>query len=128
MKLTADQARNLSRDYFDLAKALGEYRFENFDTLTAAKRKKIEEFERLLLNLSTSFTATAISISVTDLTPVLERVGEVTKQMQKAINNLQKIDQVFKVAGVAVQLAGAILSGNPEAIFKAAEDSATVFS
>ena len=123
MKLTADQARDLAKSYFDLAKSLGEYRFDNFDELSSAKRKKIEEFERVLLNSSTTFTTMSLNIALTDLTPVLERVGDITKKMQTSINHLQKIDKVIKVAGSAVQLAGAILSGNPEAIFKAAEDS-----
>ena len=127
-KLTADQARDLAKDYFDLAKALGEYRFDNFDELSPAKRKKIEEFERALLDSSTRFTAKAITISLEDLTPVLERVGDVTKKMQTSINRLQKIDKVIKIAGSAVQLAGALISGNPEAIFKAAEESAGTFS
>lgn len=128
MKLTADQARDLAKTYFDLAKSLGEYRFDNFDELSPAKRKKIEEFERELLDSSTKFTAKAITISLDELTPVLERIGDVTKKMQKSINHLQKIDKVLKIAGSAVQLAGAIISGNPEAIFKAAEDSASIVS
>ena len=128
MKLTADQARNLARSYFNIAQALGEYRFDNFDTLSAAKRKQIEDLERTLLNSSTTFTAIAITISLDDLEPVLGRVTEVTTQMQTAIDQLQKVDKVIKIATAAVQLAGAVLSGNPEAIFKAANDSATLFA
>ena len=128
MKLTADQARDLAKSYFDLAKSLGEYRFDNFDNLSTVKRKKIEEFERSLLNSSTTFTAMSITVSLDDLTPVLERIGDVTKKMQATISHLQKVDRVIKIAGSAVQLAGAILSGNPEAIFKAAEDSADTLS
>jgi hypothetical protein len=128
MKLTADQARNLARSYFNIAQALGEYRFDNFDTLSAAKRKQIEELERTLLSSSTTFTAIAISISLDDLAPVLDRVSEVTKQMEDAINQLQKVDKVIKIATAAVQLAGAIVSGNPEAIFKAASDTVPLFA
>ncbi|MFD2936614.1 hypothetical protein [Spirosoma flavum] len=128
MKLTVDQARTLSRSYFDLAKTLGEYRFENFDTISPAKRKLIEEFERTLLNASTTFTAIAITISLTELEPVLARIDEVTKQIEANINQLQKIDRVIKIAGAAVQLSGAILSGNPEAILKAANDSVALFA
>lgn len=128
MKLTADQARNLARSYFNIAQALGEYRFDNFDTLSAAKRKQIEDLERTLLNSSTTFTAIAITVSLDDLEPVLARVTEVTAQMQTAIDQLQKVDKVIKIATAAVQLAGAVLSGNPEAIFKAANDSVPLFA
>ncbi|AKD56108.1 hypothetical protein [Spirosoma radiotolerans] len=128
MELTADQARILARSYFDLAQKLGEYRFDKFDALTPAKRKKIEEFERALLDSSTAFTAMAMSISLADLEPVLTRIGEVTTTMKDNINELQKVDRVLKIAGSAVQLAGAILTGNPEAIFKAAGESASLFA
>ncbi|GAB3805067.1 hypothetical protein GCM10028819_37650 [Spirosoma humi] len=128
MELTTDQARKLARSYFDLAQALGEYRFDKFDELTPAKRKKIEEVERVLLDSSTAFTALALSISLADLEPVLARIEEVTTTMKEQINDLQKVDRVLKLAGSAVQLAGAILSGNPEAIFKAADESASLFA
>lgn len=128
MELTADQARKLARSYFDLAQALGEYRFDKFDELIPAKRRKMEEFERALLDSSTAFTALAMSISLADLEPVLARIEEVTTTMKDNINDLQKVDRVLKLAGSAVQLAGAILSGNPEAIFKAADESASLFA
>ncbi|GAB3769659.1 hypothetical protein GCM10028818_06070 [Spirosoma horti] len=128
MELTADQARTLARSYFDLAQALGEYRFDKFDALTASKRKKIEEFERALLDSSTAFTSLAMSISLADLEPVLARVGEVTTTMKDNINELQKVDRVLKIAGSAVQLAGAILTGNPTAIFEAVDESASLFA
>lgn len=128
MELTADQARILARSYFDLAQKLGEYRFDKFDTLTPAKRKKIEESERALLDSSTAFTSLAMSISLADLEPVLARIGEVTTRMKANINELQKVDRVLKIAGSAVQLAGAILTGNPEAIFKAVDESASLFA
>lgn len=128
MELTADQARKLARSYFDLARALGEYRFDKFDELTPAKRKKIEEFERALLDSSTAFTALAMSISLADLEPVMARIEDVTMTMKDNINDLQKVDRILKIAGSAVQLAGAILSANPEAIFKAADESMSLFA
>ena len=128
MELTADQARKLARSYFDLAQAMGEYRFDKFDALTPAKRRKMEEFERTLLDSSTAFTSLAMFISLADLEPVLTRIDEVTATLKANINQLQKVDRVLKMAGSAVQLASAILTGNPAAIFKAADEAASIFA
>lgn len=128
MELTADQARKLARSYFDLAQALGEYRFDQFDALTPTKRKKMEAFERTLLDSSTAFTSLAMSISLADLEPVLTRIDEVTATLKDNINQLQKVDRVLNIAGSAVQLASAILTGNPTTIFKAADDAVSIFA
>jgi hypothetical protein len=56
-KLTADQARDLANQYHDLSVVVGDYRFDHWDDLSSAKRRRLEDLQWTLINYSSDFTA-----------------------------------------------------------------------
>src|SRR5467141_389236 len=104
--LNSDQAFRLAQLFHDLAAALGDYRFNNWDELTPAQRKQLEDFQFDVLNDSTKFNALSISIEVEDLQPTLERIDDATKRMKQAIENIKEVGRIIDIATAAVTLGG----------------------
>jgi paraquat-inducible protein B len=122
-KLTADQARNLASQFHDISVAVGNYRFDNWDALTSAKRDRLEDLQWTLMNYSSDFTSQAISLTLSDLAKTLDHIQRTTKKAKQVIQTIKTVDKVIRIAAAATVLAAAIMTGNAEAAIKAAEDT-----
>jgi hypothetical protein len=118
-KLGSAHARELAEHFYRVSKALGDYRFANWERLGKSERLSIEAMEWSLLNASSDFTALAVDVSLDDARPVMKRVADATKTMKAAIKRADRVDKVLAIATAAVKLTGAILSGSPSAIARA---------
>lgn len=117
--LTADQAYQLATWYNSLARAIGDYRFDNWNKLSEEERTKLENKEYSVRNASTDFVELALRLTLTDLAGTLKRIKQATDQMKSAIKHLQNVGKAIKIATAAVTLGGAIVSMNPSAIAEA---------
>ena len=81
--------------------------------------------QQALAQKSIDLTADAIRITLDDLKPTLARIGEVTKQVNEAVEKLTDIRQVIGIATSFVSLGAAIVTGNPVAIAAALGNTAT---
>ena len=115
-KLGSEYARQLAEHFYRVSKALGDYRFANWERLAKSQRSALEAMEWSLLNASSDFTALAVEVSLDDAAPVVKRVADATKKMKAAIKRAERVDKVLAIATAAVRLSGAILSGSPSAI------------
>ena len=102
---------------------VGDYRFEYWDDLSSAKRRRLEDLQWTLMNYSSDFTAHAISLTPSDLNGALARIAQTTKKAKRTIQTIKIVDKVIRIAAAATVLAAAIMSGNPEAAVAAAEDT-----
>ena len=127
-KLTADQARDLASAFHDMSVAVGNFRFGNWDYLKKPERASLESVQWTLLNYSSDFTATAISLTLDDLQGTLQSIQDATAKATTAINRIKLVDKVLRIASAAAGLGAAIVSGHPEAIgdgLKSVFDEAT---
>ncbi len=127
-KLTADQARDLASAFHDMSVAVGNFRFGNWDDLKKPERASLESVQWTLLNYSSDFTATAISLTLDDLQGTLQSIQDATAKATTAINRIKLVDKVLRIASAAAGLGAAIVSGHPEAIgdgLKSVFDEAT---
>ena len=128
MKLTADDALQLSRDFRELAVALGDYRFGNWRKLTPKQRRDLEDREWTLLNAASDLTTEAVGLILDEAMGGLQQLRESTGEAKKAIRTLKRVAKGIKIAAAAVGLAGAIAAKDPGAIAKNAKtlyDAAT---
>jgi hypothetical protein len=121
-KTTAEEARELSELFRDLAVQLGDYRFSNWGTLSSDERKNIEDTEWSLLNASSDFTTIAVGIDLANLDADIRKIERATNKARQAIRTANTVKNVLKVATAAISLAGAIISKNPQSILTAAKD------
>lgn len=122
-KLTQDQARALADGFFEISKAVGDYRFAHFDDLEPDQLNALHSLQQQLSNQSNHFTAVAIEITLDDLQPALDRIGHITVEVNKAVKTLNDIRRVITIATNMVTLGAAIASGNPTTIASAIQDA-----
>src|ERR1035437_9645281 len=120
MPISKEQARELGRAFLDVAHTLGTYRFESWNDLTAADRKRIEDEEWDILTYSSSLTTKAVGIVLDDLKGNLGAIAGGAAQATKVIGTIHDVNVVLKIAAAFVTLGGAIVSGNAVAIATAA--------
>ena len=121
MKLTSEEAFELSRRFRELSVELGNFRFSNWKELSTAQRRTMEDAEWSLLNASSDMITTAVGIVLDETEISLQALQESTNKAKRAIRTLKTVRKVIKVATVAVGLAAAIISKDPGAIAKNAK-------
>ena len=118
-KLAPDDARELARLYYDLAGALGEFRFAYWTEMTQAQRGELESLEWSLLTQSSDMTTRAISLATNDLQASLKNISRATKNMTRAVRRISDVKKAINVAAKALTLGSAVFTGNADAIAKA---------
>jgi hypothetical protein len=126
--LTSDDALALSKSFRDLSVSIGDFRFKNWNTLSEADRKTLEDEEWSLLNNSSDMVTKAVGLALDESQGGAQRVQSAAGAAQKAVKTLNDVRKVINVATASVGLAAAILSKDPGAIAKNAKavlDAAT---
>ena len=126
--LTSDDALALSKSYRDLSVAIGDFRFKNWNTLSEADRKALEEKEWALLNASSDMVTKAVGLTLEESDAAAKKVQGAAATAEKAVKTLKEVRKVITIAAAAVGLAAAIASKDPGAIAKNAKavlDAAT---
>ncbi len=126
--LTSDDALALSKSYRDLSVAIGDFRFKNWNTLSEADRKALEEKEFALLNASSDMVTKAVGLTLDESDAAAKKVQGAAATAEKAVKTLKEVRKVITIAAAAVGLAAAIAAKDPGAIAKNAKavlDAAT---
>ena len=121
MALTAQEAFDLSKQFRDLAIALGNHRFANWQTLTPTERRDIEKKEWSLINASSDMVTEAVGLALDESQSSLKAIKKSVSKAKGAIKKLKKVKQIIKVAAATVSLAAAIISKDPGSIAKNAK-------
>jgi hypothetical protein len=116
MKLTADDAFDLSKKFREAAVSLGNYRFDNWDDLTNAQRQGLEDDEWSLFNASSDMITKAVGLALDESEFSLSELQASTTKAKKAIKTLKTVAQVIGLATALVGLAAAIISKDPKAV------------
>lgn len=119
--LTSDQSFALAQTFHTLAVEIGNYRFAHFDELSPSQRKRLEDLEFDVLNDSTKFNGLSIAGGLDELQNTLSQINGVTTQMTTAVQTIQEVGQVVRIAMAAVTLGAAIVSSNLGAIAAAVQ-------
>lgn len=130
MSLTAQEAFDLSKQFRDLAIALGNYRFANWQTLTPTQRRDIEDEEWSLINASSDMVTKAVGLALDESKSSLKLIKKSVKKAKSSIKKLKKVKQIISVASAVVGLGAAIISKDPGSIAKNAKlvlDAADIF-
>ena len=123
--LNQDQARAIAEDFFEVSKGVGDFRFAHFDLLSADQKAALQSLQQQLSNESIHFTAVAIQLALDDLQPTLERISNVTQDVNNAVSQINDVRRIITIATTFVTLGAAIASGSPGTIVSAVGDVAT---
>jgi hypothetical protein len=118
-KLTTEEARALAKQYYDLAHALSEFRFANWDSMSDAQRAELESLTWSLLTQSSDMTTRAIDLAGDDLKPAMKDISRATRNLVRAARRLSDVKSALNIAAKALALGSAIFTGNGIAIGRA---------
>lgn len=115
----------LSKAFHELAKALGDYRYANWDTLTQKERDDIENQVWTLLNFASDLNAQSVLEKVAVFEKDLKLLQSCADAMQRAAQKIAGIKLVLTDIAKAIALGGAIYlavsTGNLQGVVAAAE-------
>lgn len=115
-KLTSQQANELANYFLGLAQAIGDYRFDNWSTLTKAENQKLGSLQWSILNYGEDILVLSTTLVMDEVETSLAEMQAVTQDIKKTIHKLKSIQKAFDLASSIITLGGAILSKNPDAI------------
>lgn len=121
MKLTADDAFELSKWFRDLSTELGDYRYDNWKKLTPKQRQDLENVEWSLLNHSSDMLTAAVGLVLDEADASVDQLRKATARARKAVKTLTTVRRIVDVATAAVGLSAAVLSKDLGAIGKNAK-------
>jgi len=116
MRLTSDQALELSKGFRGLAIVVGDYRYREWEHISRSQRQAIENWEWSLLNAAGDIITLAVGKVIDETKVALAKLNGSTADARSAVKKLTAVKGVINVATAAVALAGAIISGNTVAI------------
>ena len=122
MKLTSDQAYELSEQFTLFSEAIENYRYENWDDLSEEERTELERIEWSLMNASSEMVTTAIDLTLDETELSFQQLCATTQKAQDAIKKINTVRKVINIAATAVSLAGAILVNDYKAVLKDARE------
>jgi hypothetical protein len=115
-KLASADAREIARDYHEIAVSLGAQRFAMWERLSRSRRAELERLEWTLLAYSSDMTTRAIDLAVDDLEVVLGGIRAAVKSLKSAVSHADDVRDAIGAAARAVVLGAAIVTGNPAAL------------
>jgi hypothetical protein len=115
-KLTAHHANELANNFLALAQSIGDYRYQNFDTLSKSQNQKIRDLHWSILNYADDLYTLSATLVMNDVQNSLASIGAVTTQIKATYKTLQNVQKAINVAASVVTLGASILSKNPQAI------------
>lgn len=121
MKLSSQEAFEMSKSFRDLSVSLGDCRFAKWDQLSDKQRRDLEDAEWSLLNASADIRTVAVGLVLEETELSFARLQQTTLQTITALGQLEDVRRAIKIAAAAVSLAGAIISRDPGAIGRTAK-------
>ena len=117
--LTAQQASDLSNHFLQLAQSINDFRFNHWNQLNEPQRTHLENLQNNLLTQGEDILAQSTTLVMNDVAISLAQISNVCNQIHGTIATLNNIQKGINVAAALVQLAGVILSKNPQSIGQA---------
>ena len=115
-KLNAQQASILANNFLGLGQAIGDYRYENWTTLSKADNQNLGGLQWSILNYGEDVLALSTVLVMNDVADSLSRVDNITTQIKSTIQNLKNVQKVISVVPAIGTFGAAVISKNPQAI------------
>ncbi len=114
--LTAQQVTALAKQFFSVARTLTEYREHHWDSMGREQHQRLSDLQWSIYNYTDDLLALSAMLAMEEAEKVLNRVVQVTKDVNQYIEREQNIENVIGIASRVVMLGGAVISQSPLAV------------
>ena len=118
-KLTSQQANDLANNFLALAQAIGDFRYNNWKSLSKQQNQKLGSLQWSILNYGEDVLAFSTTLVMNDVQTSLAQINAITTQIKGTIHSLKNIQKGIGLAAAVVTLGAAVISKNPESVGKA---------
>jgi len=115
-QLTSQQANELANNFLGMAQTVGDYWYQNFDSLPKQESQKIQDLQLEILKYANELYTLSATLVMDDVQLSLSSIGEVTNLMKNTYNNLKDFGKAINIAAAVVSLGESILNKNPKDI------------
>jgi hypothetical protein len=109
-KLNSEQVKRLADDFLQMANALGDYRYTNFDELSSEENLKLKELHSQTLSRTTELYTKAAILVMEDVVASLNKIETITIETQQLYKKLTNVQNVLNRATSILTLATSIIS------------------
>jgi len=117
--LTSQQVNVLANNFLALAQVIGEYRYTNFESLTANQNKILRESHKRTLDYSDNLFTLSATLVMNDINDSLARLDAVTNEIKNTYESLEDVQKAINIAATIVTLGASVFSLNALAIIDA---------
>lgn len=119
MKLTSQDALKLAKTYREAAKAVGDYLYENWDSISSTDRSRLRSMDVTLMNVATDLVTHAVGIVIDEGQASLSDLSDATKTATNAVNKIADVKKAIVITTALIGLAAAIPTNDMGSIFAA---------
>ena len=114
--LTSDQAKQLSDNFYYLAMAIGDFRYENWEELSVDENKELSETQNMLLQTGEDIMAFSTTLIMDEVNASLAKINSIATEIQGTIKKLSNIQKGLNVAAAILLLGVAIVNRDTKGI------------
>lgn len=114
--LTAQQVKELSRQFYSIVTTIGQFRETNWEAMSKSEHQKLSQLQRSIYNYSDDLLALSSVLKLKEIDNELTEMNKVTQQVNDALQQAQQVERVISIAAKVVVLGGAVVSQSPLAI------------
>lgn len=120
--LNSDQAKQLADNFYFLGRAIGDFRYHNWERLSIAENKELSDIQNSLLRFGEDILTYATTLVMDEVIDSLEKINTITSEIHGTIMTLTNIQKGLNVAAAILILGVAILNRDPSEIGNSIKD------
>jgi hypothetical protein len=120
--LNSDQAQQLSDNFYFLGRAIGDFRYHNWNHLTLDENKELSDLQNSFLRFGEDILALATTLVMDDVVDSLEKINTITTEISGTIKTLNNIQKGLNVAAAVLILGVAIMNRDSKGIGNSIKD------
>jgi len=114
--VNAEQAAELAREFLGMAQSIGNYRFMNWKQLSPEENQELSDKQWSILNAGEDMLALSTTLLIREADATLKQLQAITKEIDKSILQIKKVQTVINIGTAIIQLAAVIIGKQPLAI------------
>lgn len=108
--LNSEQVKQLADNFMQMSNALGDYRYNNIDSLSEEENLKIKETHNKQLEQTTELYTKSAVLVLEDAQNALDKIDTITTETQELYKKLTNVQTILDRASSILNLASSILA------------------
>ncbi|MFT4856537.1 MAG: hypothetical protein ACI9UV_001121 [Algoriphagus sp.] len=120
--LNLGQAKQLSENFHFLGRAIGDFRYYNWDRLTLDENKELSDTQNSVLRFGEDLLAYSTTLVMEEVVDSLEKINTITTEIKDTIKTLDNIQKGLNIAAAVLILGVAIINRDTKVIGNSIKD------